>query len=327
VDLLESLVTPDSGLDLSKLLLPGPGRARRYVGEPNRVNRAAPLNDRLVAEAGPLDGASAGFQQLAYTISNRDRTVGARLAGEIARRHGDAGLPEGSLEVTFTGYAGQSFGAFGVPGLNLTLHGQANDYVGKGLTGGRLVIAPPRDAADPAEPPVMAGNTILYGATGGTVFIGGRAGERFGVRNSGAVAVVEGVGDHGCEYMTGGTVAVLGSTGRNFAAGMSGGIAYVLDLDGDFAQRCNPAMVDLEPVLAEVEQQAKGGHELWHLGQTDEANLRRLIEAHLKCTGSKRAQQVLEKWTEYRARFVKVFPKEYRRALGELAASGRKQAA
>jgi glutamate synthase domain-containing protein 3 len=147
------------------------------------------------------------------------------------------------------------------------------------------------------------------------------------VRNSGAAAVVEGVGDHGCEYMTGGTVVVLGGTGRNFAAGMSGGIAYVLDVEGEFAKRCNPAMVELEPVLPETEQQARGGREFWHLGRTDEANLRRLVEAHLRHTGSRRAQQILDAWSEYRVRFVKVFPKEYRRALGELAASRKKEAA
>ncbi|MEX2199071.1 MAG: glutamate synthase-related protein, partial [Burkholderiales bacterium] len=260
-------------------------------------------------------------------IRNINRTVGTLLSHEIARRYGHEGLPEGTVRVRFAGSAGQSFGAFLARGVTLDLIGDTNDYCGKGLSGGRISVQPsPKFRGEPTEN-IITGNVVLYGAIAGEAYFRGVAGERFAVRNSGAAAVVEGVGDHGCEYMTGGTVAVLGGTGRNFAAGMSGGIAYVLDLDGDFALRCNPAMVDLEPVLAEVEQQAKGGHELWHLGQTDEANLRRLVEAHLKCTGSKRAQQVLEKWTEYRARFVKVFPKEYRRALGELAASRSRQAA
>ena len=155
----------------------------------------------------------------------------------------------------------------------------------------------------------------------------GQAGDRFAVRNSGATAVVEGVGDHGCEYMTGGTVVVLGNTGRNFAAGMSGGVAYVFDEDGEFAKRCNPSMVELEPVLAESEQQAKVHRDLWHLGCTDEVTLKRLIENHARYTGSKRAQAMLESWSGYRTRFIKVFPNEYRRALGELAAAGRKVAA
>jgi glutamate synthase domain-containing protein 3 len=171
-----------------------------------------------------------------------------------------------------------------------------------------------------AEENVIAGNVIAYGATAGELFLRGTAGERFCVRNSGASAVVEAVGDHGCEYMTGGVAVVLGSTGRNFAAGMSGGIAYVLDADGDFAKRCNPAMVDLEPVLPESEQQAKLPRELWHEEQSDEALLRRLIENHARYTNSRRAAEILEKWAHYRAKFVKVFPKEYRRALGELAA-------
>ncbi len=260
-------------------------------------------------------------------IRNINRTVGTLLSHEIARRYGHEGLAQDTVHVRFAGSAGQSFGAFLARGVTLDLIGDTNDYCGKGLSGGRISVQPsPKFRGEPTEN-IITGNVVLYGAIAGEAYFRGVAGERFAVRNSGAAAVVEGVGDHGCEYMTGGTVAVLGSTGRNFAAGMSGGIAYVLDLDGDFAQHCNPAMVDLEPVLAEAEQQAKGGHELWHLGQTDEANLRRLIEAHLKCTGSKRAQQVLEKWADYRARFVKVFPKEYRRALGELAVSRSKQAA
>jgi glutamate synthase domain-containing protein 3 len=184
----------------------------------------------------------------------------------------------------------------------------------------------PKFRGEPTEN-MITGNVVLYGAICGEAYFRGVAGERFAVRNSGAHAVVEGVGDHGCEYMTGGTVAVLGITGRNFAAGMSGGIAYVLDLDGQFVRRCNTAMVDLEPVLSEAEQEGKLARDLWHLGQSDEAALRRLIEQHARHTGSARARQILDGWTTWRGKFVKVFPKEYRRALGELAAKQRKLAA
>jgi glutamate synthase domain-containing protein 3 len=174
---------------------------------------------------------------------------------------------------------------------------------------------------------MITGNVVLYGAIAGEAYFRGVAGERFAVRNSGAHAVVEGVGDHGSEYMTGGTVAVLGATGRNFAAGMSGGVAYVLDLDGQFARRCNLSMVDLEPLLPEAEQEAKVSRDLWHQGRSDEAVLRRLVEQHARYTGSARAKEILEAWTTFRGKFVKVFPKEYRRALGELAAKQRKLAA
>jgi len=260
-------------------------------------------------------------------IRNINRTVGTLLSNEIARRYGHDGLPEDTIHVRFAGSAGQSFGAFLARGVALDLIGDTNDYCGKGLSGGRISVQPsPKFRGEPTEN-IITGNVVLYGAIAGEAYFRGVAGERFGVRNSGASAVVEGVGDHGCEYMTGGTVAVLGRTGRNFAAGMSGGIAYVLDLEGDFDRRCNPAMVELEPVLAEAEQQARVGREYWHLGRTDEALLKGLIEAHMKHTGSKRAQQILEGWAEYRARFVKVFPKEYRRALGELAAARNREAA
>jgi len=316
------------GLDFSRIFrmpkMPDQVAVHHCESQDHGLDKA--LDNRLIELAQP---ALERGEKVAIDmpIRNINRTVGTLLSHEIARRYGHEGLAQDTVHVRFAGSAGQSFGAFLARGVTLDLIGDTNDYCGKGLSGGRISVQPsPKFRGEPTEN-IITGNVVLYGAIAGEAYFRGVAGERFAVRNSGAAAVVEGVGDHGCEYMTGGTVAVLGNTGRNFAAGMSGGIAYVLDLDGDFAQRCNPAMVDLEPVLAEVEQQAKGGHELWHLGQTDEANLRRLIEAHLKCTGSKRAQQVLEKWTEYRARFVKVFPKEYRRALGELAASGRKQAA
>jgi glutamate synthase (NADPH) large chain len=229
--------------------------------------------------------------------------------------------------VRLAGSAGQSFGAFLAHGVTLDLVGDTNDYCGKGLSGGRISVQPsPKFRGEPAEN-IITGNVVLYGAIAGEAYFRGVAGERFAVRNSGALAVVEGVGDHGCEYMTGGTVVVLGTTGRNFAAGMSGGIAYVLDLEGEFAKRCNPAMVDLEPLLPESEQQAKLARELWHGGQSDEAVLRRLVEHHGKYTGSKRAAEILANWAQYRPRFVKVFPKEYRRALGELAAHRAKAAA
>jgi len=229
--------------------------------------------------------------------------------------------------VRLAGSAGQSFGAFLARGVTLDLIGETNDYCGKGLSGGRIAVQPsPKFRGEPGEN-IITGNVVLYGAIAGEAYFRGVAGERFAVRNSGAQAVVEGVGDHGCEYMTGGTVAVLGLTGRNFAAGMSGGIAYVYDVDGDFARRCNTAMVDFEPVLIESEQQAKVSRDLWHLGQCDEPLLKNLIERHARHTGSSRAHAILENWAEHRLRFVKVFPKEYRRALGELAAAHRKAAA
>ena len=205
--------------------------------------------------------------------------------------------------------------------------GDTNDYCGKGLSGGRVIVSPsPKFRGEPTEN-IITGNVVLYGAIAGEAYFRGVAGERFAVRNSGAVAVVEGVGDHGCEYMTGGTVVVLGLTGRNVAAGMSGGIAYVLDIDGEFVKRCNASMVDLEPVLSESEQQAKIPRDLWHHGQADEVILKGVIERHARLTGSRRAQEILDNWTAFRSRFVKIFPKEYRRALGEIAAAQKKAAA
>jgi glutamate synthase (NADPH) large chain len=230
------------------------------------------------------------------------------------------------VHVRLTGSAGQSFGAFLAHGVTLDLVGDTNDYCGKGLSGGRISVQPsPKFRGDPAEN-IITGNVVLYGAIAGGAYFRGVAGERFAVRNSGAVAVVEGVGDHACEYMTGGTVVVLGSTGRNFAAGMSGGLAYVLDVDGEFAKRCNSAMVDLEPLLSESEQQGKLPRALWHHGESDESTVKSLLERHVKFTGSKRGADVLKNWPDYRQRFVKVFPKEYRRALGELAGSPQKVA-
>ncbi|MGH8686994.1 MAG: glutamate synthase large subunit, partial [Burkholderiales bacterium] len=245
-------------------------------------------------------------------IRNINRTVGTMLSHEIARRYGHDGLPEDTIHVRFAGSAGQSFGAFLARGIALDLIGDTNDYCGKGLSGGRISVQPSSKFRGEPTENIITGNVVLYGAIAGEAYFRGVAGERFAVRNSGAAAVVEGVGDHGCEYMTGGTVVVLGGTGRNFAAGMSGGIAYVLDLAGDFARRCNPAMVELEPLLSAAEQPARLARELWHLGETDEALVRRLIEGHARFTGSRRAAEVLERLGEYRPRFVKVFPKEYR---------------
>jgi len=245
----------------------------------------------------------------------------------LAHKYGHEGLPEDTIHIAFEGIAGQSFGAFLARGVTFELQGACNDYVGKGLSGGRIVVYP--DPTCPAKPEenIVIGNTVMYGAIEGEAYFRGVAGERFCVRNSGATAVVEGTGDHGCEYMTGGTVAVLGRTGRNFAAGMSGGLAYVYDADGTFAQRCNTAMVTLEPLqteaaqaAAEVELAAAGKGRHRHRGQSDEALVRGLIEQHLRFTASTLALSLLDNWEAARAKFVKVFPHEYRRALTEMHA-------
>ena len=210
------------------------------------------LDRKLIEQAAPaLEEQEAG--ELELPIRNVDRSTGAMLSGEIAKRYGHAGLPDDTISITLRGTAGQSFGAFLAKGVTLDLVGEGNDYVGKGLSGGRIIVRPPEDTAIVPEKSIIVGNTVLYGAIAGECYFRGVAGERFAVRNSGAIAVVEGTGDHGCEYMTGGIVVVLGQTGRNFAAGMSGGIAYVLDEAGDFRQRCNMAMVELEPVPEEEE--------------------------------------------------------------------------
>ena len=254
------------------------------------------------------------------------------LSGAIVKRHGPEGLPDGTLHVKFTGTAGQSFGAFVANGVTLELEGEANDYVGKGLSGGRLIVYPPATARQIVpEHSMIVGNTVLYGATSGECYFRGVAGERFAVRNSGAIAVVEGTGDHGCEYMTGGIVVVIGPTGRNFAAGMSGGIAYVLDEDGTFAKRCNLAMVELEPVAAEEETNRMVYHQsndlqfppqvdvMGDLTRYDAERLRQLVANHARLTGSSRAKALLDDWSRALPRFRKVMPVEYRRALAELA--------
>jgi glutamate synthase (NADPH/NADH) large chain len=306
------------GLDYSRLLhrpKVGPEVAIRWSEtQDHGLDRA--IDHRLIAEAQP-----ALVNQVPVTfeiqLRNTHRAVGAMLSGEVARRYGHTGLPDDSIRVKSKGTAGQSFGAFLARGVTLELEGQANDYVGKGLSGGRIIVYPPRDCPIVPEENIIVGNTVLYGAISGEVFFRGVAGERFAVRNSGATAVVEGVGDHGCEYMTAGTVVVLGKAGRNFAAGMSGGVAYVLDTTGDFELRCNKAMVVLEPVLDARGQPAA----IRHLGRADAELLRSLIEKHLFTTGSARARAILDDFEGYRARFVKVMPHEYRRALGELEAT------
>jgi glutamate synthase domain-containing protein 3 len=316
------------GLDFSRIFkMPDmPAEVARYHTEKQDHGLEKALDNRLIELARPAleRGEKVSIDM---PIRNGNRTVGTMLSYEIARRYGHEGLPDGTIHARFAGSAGQSFGAFLAKGVTLDLVGDTNDYCGKGLSGGHIVVSPsPKFRGEPTEN-IITGNVVLYGAIAGEAYFRGVAGERFAVRNSGATAVVEGVGDHGCEYMTGGTVAVLGVTGRNFAAGMSGGIAYVFDLDGEFVKRCNMAMVDLEPVLSESEQQGKLARELWHRGQADEAILKDMIGRHAKLTNSRRAREILEKWTDYRARFVKIFPKEYRRALGELAAAQRKAAA
>jgi glutamate synthase domain-containing protein 2/glutamate synthase domain-containing protein 3 len=248
--------------------------------------------------------------KIALPVRNVHRTVGTLLAGEVLARHGASGLPDGTIDVTLTGSVGQSAGAFLCPGITLRIAGDANDYVGKGLSGGRIIVVPPAGASFVAHQSTIAGNVILYGATSGEVFLHGRAGERFGVRNSGAVAVVEGVGDHGCEYMTGGTVVVLGRTGVNFAAGMSGGVAYVYDETGLFDTRCNLDMVDLEGVWT----------------PSDQAALRSLIERHLELTGSAQARMVLDNWQSRLPYFVKVMPIEYRTSLERMRREAEMQA-
>jgi glutamate synthase (NADPH/NADH) large chain len=290
------------GIDLSSILysptLPSRVARRKMQDQDHGLNAA--LDHALIAKAAPALESKDPVRG-SFAIRNVHRTVGAMLGGEIARRYGSAGLPDGTIHFKFSGSAGQSFGAFVPSGVTLELEGDSNDYLGKGLSGGRIIAYPPKTSSFLPEESILVGNVVLYGATTGEVFLNGIAGERFAVRNSGAIAVVEGVGDHGCEYMTNGTVIVLGSTGRNFAAGMSGGIAYVYDDQGDFAaRRCNKASVDLEPLELDG----------------DVERVRGLLERHRDYTGSPRAAWILEHWAEAQARFIKVFPHEYKRVLG-----------
>ena len=290
--------------------------ARRHVeSQDHGLDKA--LDRKLIKRAEPAleRGESVSF---ITPVRNGNRTIGAMLSGEVARRYGHAGLPDDTIHVQCNGVAGQSFGAFLAHGITLDLVGDANDYVGKGLSGGRIIVRSPNDFRGFGPDHIIAGNTVLYGAIAGEAYFNGVAGERFAVRNSGATAVVEGVGDHGCEYMTGGTVVVLGLTGRNFAAGMSGGVAYVLDGDGDFVRRCNTAMVDLEPI---ERNGAKADGTARHLGRIDEELLRDLVEKHFRYTGSFRAREILAKWDETCAKFIRVMPSEYRRVLKSMNAA------
>ncbi|MBA3024087.1 MAG: glutamate synthase subunit alpha, partial [Sideroxydans sp.] len=322
------------GLDFSKVFHQpkiGAEVARRHAEvQDHELGKA--LDNELIAQAKEALDAKR-VVTIETKICNVNRSVGTMLSHEVAKRHGNVGLPDDTIRVKLLGTAGQSFGAFLAHGVTLQLEGEGNDYVGKGLCGGRIIVKPSDDSKLVAEDNIIVGNTVLYGATAGEVFFRGVAGERFAVRNSGAVAVVEGVGDHCCEYMTGGMVVVLGSTGRNFAAGMSGGVAYVLDEDGNFPQRCNMSMVQLEAVPEEAalsetgEVEAHGRVHFNHLNKADAAALRGKIEKHLRYTGSARAKLILDNWVQYLPKFVKVMPTEYRRALLEIAAQQQKEAA
>ena len=322
------------GLDFSKVFhqpdMPSSVARRHAELQDHELVKA--LDNTLIAKAqGALNDKKPVV--IESRITNVNRTAGTMLSHEVAKRYGHAGLPNDTIQVKFTGTAGQSFGAFLTHGISFELKGEGNDYVGKGLCGGRIAIMPPGDSKLVASENIIAGNTVLYGATSGECYFSGVAGERFAVRNSGAVAVVEGLGDHGCEYMTGGMVIVLGQTGRNFAAGMSGGVAFVLDEDGAFKQRCNLSMVALEPVPAEVATLEPGevtpeGHgrvHFNHLNKADEHVLREFIKNHWHHTGSARARAILDNWSQYLPKFVKVMPTEYRRALQEIAAQQNKQ--
>ncbi|HEX2431783.1 MAG TPA: glutamate synthase large subunit [Aestuariivirgaceae bacterium] len=321
------------GLDFRRLFIrpETPEGTAQHHSEKQNHPISTVLDRQLIAAA---TGAIANGEkvEIEAAIRNTDRTVGAMLSGALAKVRGHSGLPDDTIHVKLTGTAGQSFAAFLAKGITFELEGAANDYVGKGLSGGRLIVRPPSASGAAPERSIIVGNTVLYGAIAGECYFRGIAGERFAVRNSGAIAVVEGVGDHGCEYMTGGVVLVIGPTGRNFAAGMSGGVAYVLDEAGDFARRCNLAMVDLAPVPAEeetIERLHHHGGDLEHHGLVDiSADMTRrdaeriweLLGRHLKSTGSTRARTILERWDSYLPRFVKVMPVEYRRALMELEA-------
>ena len=316
------------GLDFSKIFHQPdmPASEPRYQIEFQDHGLEKALDHKLIAQAhwALEKGEKVSFISL---VRNVNRTVGTMLSGEVAKKYGHEGLPDDTIHIQLQGTAGQSAGAFLAHGITLDLVGEGNDYVGKGLSGGRIIVRPNTEFRGWAVDNIIVGNTVLYGAIAGEAFINGVAGERFAVRNSGATAVVEGAGDHGCEYMTGGTVVVLGETGRNFAAGMSGGIAYVYDPEGDFVEKCNLAMVALEPVLASPDQEAKGERALWHRtapgaeGQSDEAILKGLLERHFKYTGSTRARNLLDAWAVGRSKFVKVFPSEYKRALAEMDAA------
>ncbi|MDI4665787.1 glutamate synthase large subunit [Xanthobacter autotrophicus] len=319
------------GLDFSKLFaqaqVPADVGIRHTERQHHPIEKV--LDRTLIAKAAPALEKGERVE-IRTPIRSVDRSAGAMLSGAVAKAYGGQGLPDDTIHVELTGTAGQAFGAFLAAGVTFDLIGEANDYVGKGLSGGRIIVRPPAHSAIVPEHSIIVGNTVMYGATEGECFFRGVAGERFAVRNSGAIAVVEGTGDHGCEYMTGGVVVVIGPTGRNFAAGMSGGVAYVLDEDKSFAKRCNLSMVHLEPVEEEedlLERLHHHGGDLEFKGRIDvqgdmsrhdEERLHQLIAKHLHFTGSARAQAILDNWAEYRSKFVKVMPVEYRRALREM---------
>jgi glutamate synthase (NADPH/NADH) large chain len=319
------------GIDLSRILHGAPAEGAKGLWNQDSQDHGlgkALDNTLIEASRAALDDGKPVRGE--YVVRNVNRTVGAMLSGEVARRYGHAGLPDDTISLTFKGNAGQSFGAFAARGVSLELVGDANDYVGKGLSGGRVVVRQPAESRRDPTHNIIVGNTVLYGAIAGEAYFEGVAGERFAVRNSGAVAVVEGLGDHGCEYMTGGVVVVLGDTGRNFAAGMSGGVAYVYDPAGRFEPLCNKAMVELGPVTS------AGGHESGRPSQRpvsvenngmgdmlgfDAERLRILIERHHLHTKSARAAEILANWDQALTSFVKVMPTDYKKALADLAAT------
>ena len=307
VELLEMEEAIDNwklkGLDYSKILHKpevAESVAIRHVMSQDHTNVLEVLDKEIIEKAKPALENEEKIQ-LEFSIGNTDRAVGAQLSHKISKKYGEDGLEEDSIKIKFNGSAGQSFGAFLASGVTFELSGDANDYVGKGLSGGNVIIYPPAESTLVPEENIIAGNVLLYGATAGKVYMRGVVGERFAVRNSGAHAVVEGVGDHACEYMTGGLVAVLGGTGRNFAAGMSGGIAYVWDKNKDFEVNCNLGLVDLVPVEEEE----------------DIETLKILVQDHLRHTESSVAQDILERWDDVLPQFVKVYPSDYRRVLEE----------
>ncbi|WP_397475643.1 glutamate synthase-related protein [Pusillimonas sp.] len=330
VDLLDTRAGIDhwkaQGLDFTRVFhqVKSDSPLRQVQDQDHGITGA--LDHQLIERARPAieQGEKVSF---ITPVRNRNRSIGAMLSGVVAARHGHEGLPDDSIHIQCNGTAGQSFGAFLAHGVTLDLVGEGNDYVGKGLSGGRIIVRSPNDFRGYGPEHIIVGNTVLYGALSGQAYFSGVAGERFAVRNSGASAVVEGTGDHGCEYMTGGTVVVLGATGRNFAAGMSGGVAYVWDPEGSFRRYCNPSMVQLEKVLGHAEQFEADEKEFWHCPmrgaerETDEGILRRLIEDHYRYTGSFRARDILGDWSRSREAFVKVMPTEYRRAMKELWAA------
>ena len=320
------------GVDLSRILHQVPLGDSPSLGwsgtQDHGLDKA--LDNELIAAAADALGKKQAVV-IERKVINVNRTVGAMLSGEVARRFGHAGLPDNTIKIKLTGVAGQSFGAWAAHGVTLDLTGDANDYVGKGLSGGRVIVRQPSHVEREASENIIVGNTVLYGAIAGEAFFNGVAGERFAVRNSGAVAVVEGCGDHGCEYMTGGVVAVLGKTGRNFAAGMSGGIAYVYDPEGNFAQLCNQAQVDLLPISPERDEEDGAGRpqqrtqSVYDNGmgdplRHDAERLKVLLERHHLHTGSQRARALLDDWAGTVGKFVKVMPRDYAKALKQLEA-------